>query len=66
MPSYRKDKKKWVARKRRDGINFHLGYYASRKEAEEIEHLWFIAWATMCCTHECDHPELYNNKGQLI
>lgn len=62
MPSYRKDKKKWIARKKRGGVEFFLGYYHTRKEAEEIEHLWFIDWVTESCTYECDHPEL---QGKL-
>lgn len=39
MPSYRNkyNGKPWIARRKRDGIEFFLGYHATREEAIETE-----------------------------
>lgn len=43
MPSYRGTKrgtKKWIARRKRDDIEFFLGYYATQEEATQQEQLF--------------------------
>jgi len=45
MPSFRRNKrlkKPWHARAQRDGLEFHLGYYKTREEAEAVERQFAI------------------------
>lgn len=54
MPSYRKLRKRWLARVRLEGIRHNLGYYATRAEAESVEHDFLFTY----CGPEfkCRHP----------
>jgi hypothetical protein len=37
MARYREDKKRWQARAKRNGREYHLGYWKTEREALEVE-----------------------------
>lgn len=53
MASYRKLRKRWLARVRLDGIRYNLGYYDTHAEAESAEHDFLF---TYCDNDRCLHP----------
>ena len=59
MPSYRTDPrqrtqaKKWHARAKRQGVEWSLGYYATREEAVEVEESFAEGY-----------PRTINRRGQ--
>jgi hypothetical protein len=37
MATWNDRKRKWVAKRQRDGRSYHLGYWDSKESAEEVE-----------------------------